>query len=450
MEIEQSSLWREIESITRSGVKPVHFTYRVEIHVGEETILPLKLLSIDYVQDFELKYADEVIIALAIPGGKYAKRIYPFKDQIEITLFKVPLAEMGDYNDEEAAPQSERYTATLIDTGNPLLEANGMNAPSEEALDLTNVFQIQFQLVNKALEQLRMISVGGIYRNATVEDVIKSVLTVESRKLEVEGSRAPQGVEMVDASNTKVRDHVIVPQGTKLVHLPEYIHYKCGGVYNAGLGYYLYGDYWHVYPCYDTTRFNKAESTFTVINIPKNKMPGVERTYRKDGSNLVVLATGEVRFADDTEEQQLNWGNGVRFADAEKFMEGVLVKTMGNKAIATRGTNTSEFKATDRMSGNNNIHLSTNAIHANAFVEYSRLARRQGCVLSFVWENSLPELVHPGMPTKVLYLLDGELREVYGTVLKAHHFVQMAGEGMTDMRYVCRTMLAVFVEPVKE
>lgn len=449
MEIEQSSLYREIDAIINSSNKPVHYFWSAEIHVNGETYKPLKLLSIDFVEDFEAKYADEIFVELAISGGTYAKRLYPFQDQIDITLFRNPLNEQGDTIDTSAVLQTERYTAQLIDMGNPLLESNGMNTASEEAMNLTNIFNVTFQLVNKSLEQLRMMSVGGIYRNTTAEDVIKGVLTAESKKVKVEGGRLPKGVDMVPASNQTKRDHVIIPHGVKLVDLPEYIHRKCGGVYNSGMGYYLQGDYWYIYPCYDTTRFNAASHTLTVINVPANKFPQIERTYREDGSNLVIMATGDVSFSDDSDTQQLNYGNGTRFADADKFMEGFTV-TKGNKTIASRGSNNSEFVAIERLNGNNNVHLSSNPINANAMVEYSKLARRQGSVLSLVWENSLPNLIFPGMPVKMLYLEDDDIKTVTGVALKAHHYVQSKGQGMTDARHVCRTMLAVFVQPLKE
>lgn len=449
MEIESTSLFREINAIVNSPSKPVHYYWTAEIHANGQTYKPMKLLSIDFVEDYEGSYADEIFVELAISGGMYAKRLYPFQDLIDITLFRNPLREQGDTTDTEAILETERYTATMIDAGNPMLEANGMNSPSEEALDLTNVFNITFQLVNKSLEQLRMMSVGGIYRDATVEDVIKGVLTTESKKVKVEGSRMPKGVDMVSASNKTKRDHVIIPHGTKLVHLPEYIHRKCGGVYSSGMGYYLRGDYWYVYPCYDTTRFNSAPQTLTIINVPTNKFPQIERTYRRDGSNLVIMATGEVRFSDDSEVQQLNLGNGVRFADADKFMEG-FTTTKGNKTVASRGSNNSEFISIQRANGNNNVHMSTTPISANAMVEYSKLARRQGSVISLVWENSLPNLLFPGMMVKMLYMDNDEIKTVYGVALKAHHYVQSKGQGVTDGRHICRTMLAIFVKRLKE
>jgi hypothetical protein len=188
----------------------------------------------------------------------------------------------------------------------------------------------------------------------------------------------------------------------------------------------------------------------TVVNVPKNKLPGIERTYRDDGRNLMVIATGEVQLRDDSEVQQLNLGNGVRFAQAKGFMNGSMVETHGNKAVAQRGKNTSEFVADQRKTGNNNVQLSTNPINANPYVEYSRLARRQGSLFTFTWENSRPDLIYPGMMVKILYMQDGDIKEVYGTALKAHHYIQLRGQGSTSTRYVCQTVLAVFIQSIKE
>lgn len=445
MEIEESSLYREIQTILQSPAKPVHHLWNADIHVAGQTYRALKVLSIDFQCDYEGSYADVVMLRLALPGGTYAKRIYPNQSNMDITLYKAPLQETGDAINSEAQPQSERYTATLLDAGNPMLEANGPNAPSEEALNLSNIFEIDFQLVNKALEQLRMLSVGGVYRKTTVEDVIKGVLTKESKRVVVEGVRMPQGVDMVPAANQEKRDHIIIPQGTRLTDVPQYIHKKCGGVYSTGMGYYLQGDYWYVYPCFDTKRFNQATRTLTIINVPKNKFPNIERTYRQDGKNTVVLATGDVRYRNDGDAQQLNDGNGIRFADAAKFMKG-FATTVENVTKMARGANVTEFMSSARPNGNNNVQVSENAITANPFAEYSKMARREGSFLSLEWQNSLPSVIFPGMMVKVLYLLEEEIKTVYGVVLKCHHFVSLHGQGMTASRHHTTTALSLFVQ----
>lgn len=449
MEFADSSLYREVEVITQSETKPVHYTWTAEIHVGQDTYPVLKVMSIDMQDDFEMKYATEIIGRMALLGGVYSKWIYPSKDNLELTLYRVPLLEASDVNNTEAQIESERYRVTIVDTGNPIVEGNGANVATEDILNLTNIFEVDMQLVNKAVEQLRMIGIGGVYRNTTTEQVIKGVLTSESKKIDVEGIRIPQGVDMVKGSNQNIRDHIIIPHGTKLVDLPAYIHHKCGGVYSAGLGYYLSGDFWYIYPCFDSTRFNEEENTLTVINVPKNKLPETERSYRQDGSNLVILATGDVKLRDDTEARQLNEGNGVRFADANNFM-GDFTQVKDNKAYVSRGTNNSEFVSKERKTGLNNVPVSGNAITANPYVERSKLAKRQGSVMGLVWENSNPKLLYPGMQVKILYLSGDEIKELYGTLLKAHHYVQLKGVGYSDIRYTTRTVMSVFISVPEE
>lgn len=448
MDLEQSSLFREVQAIIQGSSKPVHHTWTAEFHANGETIEFLKVLTVDFRQDYELAYADEIMLTVSMPIGTYSKRMYPYQDNLEITLYRKPLHEASATNDAETEVQSERYAATLVDKGNPMIEGTGAVSLDEATLNLTGLVEVEFQLVNKAVEQMRMMSVGDIFRNCTVEDVLKAVLTKSGTAVKVETSRKPKGVEMVEASNKTKRDHVIIPHGTPLVELPQYIHDKCG-VYSSGFNYYYQNDFWYIYPCYDTTRFTKATRTLTVLNIPKDKFPNIERSYRKDGSNLVVLATGDAKFRDNTEAMQLNDGNGVRFADATKFMSG-LSTVENNKTVVKRSENNNEFVAEKRKNGNQFVRLSDRAIHANPFVEYSRLAAKQGGVFGFVWENSNPALVFPGMPVKVLYMSGEEIKEIYGVVLKAHHVVQTKGVGLTELRYACASTLSIYVKAPQE
>lgn len=449
MEIESSSLMREIYAITSSGPKDVHAYWDADILVNSKVLKPLKVLSIDFLTDYENNFSDEIIIKLALSGGMYAKQIYPYNDNVQIKIYRKPLGESGNLRAVSDTLESEIYTATMIDRGNPIYSQNGGNTPTEQNLDLGSIFEIEFQLMNKALEQLRLITVGGIYRNTTVENVVKGILTTESKKIQTDGVREIKGIDMIPAANTTARDHLVIPHGTKLIDIPEYVHKKCGGIYSAGLGYYLQGDYWYIYPCFDTTRFNTEERKLVIINVPQNKFPNVERTFKQDGKKLTIIATGEVKFSDDSEIQQLNAGNGVRFSDAKQFMNEY-TKTSNNKTLAQRGRSTNEFVATPRKNEINVTLMSSNHINANPYIEYSKLARRQGAIFSFVWENSSPYLIFPGMVTKVMYLDGSEIKEFYGVVLKEHDYVGTYSPGLTVRRHTCRSMISVFIKHPEE
>lgn len=446
MELEKSALYQEVLQILTGPAKNVHYAWTATLHPGAtgQNIQALKVISVDFNTDYETRYSDDVILEVLLPAGTYGVDIYPYQSNMDITLQKRPLLESGDMVNTARPMQAERYSATLLDTGSPMIQGNGMNNATKFAMDLSDMVIVRFQLVNKLIEQLRMTVFGQTFRNATVESVIRAVMTTESQKALVNQNRAIKGVDMVPASNQEVRNHVIIPQRTKLVDVPNYIQARCGGVYSAGMGYYLQDDYWYVYPCYDTSRFHKTNRTMTIINVPEKQMPSVERTYRMDGDNLVILATGDIQYRDDSDAQQLNYGNGVRFADANKMMEG-FTRNVGNKTMASRGDVNTEFVAVQRENGLNNAPVSENYITANPYVEYSKLARREGGVIGLVWENSNPALIRPGMMVKLLYLSGSSIRRLFGVILKAHHYVQMKGQGLTSMRHVTRSQLSVFV-----
>lgn len=451
MEIDQSSLYREVQKIISGGEKPVHQYWTAQIHVGdnETPILPLAVISIDVKNDYLNNYAVEHQVTMLIPAGTYAVKIYPYLDQIDVTLMCIPIGETSDSIDEEAQVSVERYTATLIDTGNPIIEMSSRNVPDETALNLSGAYEVTFQLVDKFLEKIRMVSVGGIYHNVTGENVIKGILSQKTKEVKLSQDRMIQGIDMVAASNQKKRDHIVVPHGLSIMNLPEHVHFKCGGVYSSGLGHYLTRDYWYIFPCFDVTRFNKVHKTLTVINVPPNRFPGIERTYRLDGDNLVIISTGQVKFRDQSNVMQLNAGNGVRFTDASQLMEA-FTTTHGNKTIASRGNTNNEFVSEDRKNGNNLVPLSRNPITDNPFVEYSSLALRQGSVISLVWENAKRDVLYPGMPVKIMYLDGDNIKELYGVLLMEHGFISRRERGITSHRHVTSSMLGVFVKPLED
>jgi hypothetical protein len=449
MDIENSSLWREVQSVLGGGSKPVHQTWAVRIFAGGDTIIPFKIVSVDIDRDYLNNYTDFILVDVRVPLGTYAKRLYPHLANVEIELKRVNIGETSDAAQLNDAVEVERYTAIMIDTGNPVIENGVGNTTSEEDLNRIEILTVKFQLLNKVLEQIRVIPVGGIRRNMTGEDVVKSVLTQASQLADVDTSRKIKGVRMVPASNQQKRSAVILPHNLEMVNVPHHVHYHCGGLYNSGLGYYLQDDYWHVFPAFDNTRFNEGGTTLTIINLPPRRLPGVERTYRKDGDNLVVLATGDSNFRDVSNTMQLNAGNGVRFADATSLLDS-FATVANNKAQAARGRSNTEIITDKRPNGINYTPTAARSINANPYVEYSALAARQGSGINLVWENADHTLLYPGMPVRVMYLDGAEIKELYGVLLGAHLYASLRDVGVTSERFVNNLTLSVFVKPMNK
>lgn len=448
MNIEDSSLWNEISDIFEGGELPVHGTWDVTIFNGQDDdgIVPLKILAVEFNQDFLNNYTDAISVELIIPLGTYAKRVYPYQDVLEIELTRHPIGEADDSIDADTPQQSERYSAVLIpDKSNPVIQGDVGEISSEEDLNRMDIPKLTFQLVNKSVEQIRAIAVGGVYRDCTGESVVKHVLTQYSQKAKVDMDRKVKGVDMIKASNQKPRSSITIPHGTMLPDIAHHVHYYCGGLYAAGLGYYLLGNYWYVFPAFDNTRFEDGKPTLTIINVPKNKLPGVERTYRKDGDNLVVIATGDTKFRSMSNQNQLNQGNGLRFADASRMMDD-FSSTSGNKTSISRGSNNTEAVGTQRKNNLNVVTTADRQINANPYVEFSRIAQRQGEGFTAVWENGNRSLLYPGMPTKIVYLDGDDVREMYGVLQGAHEYAALRDTGVTATRYSSTVSLHVFVK----
>jgi hypothetical protein len=444
MELESSSLYNEVQLITAQTSKPVSNYWTAEIHTGDVTTQLMKIITIHTFRDYEKNIGDELMMEAVVPLGVYAKIIFPSRAVLEITLYKTPVAEVGANIQDDQSVESERFKAVLVLDGLPNVEGSEIGQLTQQQLDLKDIINIHFQLLNKSLDKLRTLTVGGIFRNTRTDSVIRAMIGKETKELKINSSPVVDLVDVNEGSNKTVKDHVVIPQGTKLTNLPTYIQESCGGVYNAGLGSYFQNKTWYVYPLYDTTKINKALRTITLIKVPKRRFTGIERTYREAGTSLFVLGTSDTRFKDDGSVNFMNSGNGVMLADAGQFM-GNLVATAANKAILKRTKLNSEFVNKLKEDGINNIQLSVEKISSNPFNAFSRLAGKEGGIFDFVWENSNPSLIFPGMMAKVLYIDGADLQELNGVILCSDSLVELEGTGFTGSKHRSTTRLSVFV-----
>jgi len=446
MEIENTSLWREVLKVANSNENNTHYALAAVIHLmaSKQDYRAFKVIEFDIERDYVNNYTDKIFIKVTMPIGDYAYQVYPNRSNLELSVVMSPRSEIGGDNNA-SAQRVERFAATLVDTGNPMVDITASNAPGQEAMNRRGFIDVQMQLVDKAAAMLRFAMLGGIWRKATVEDVLKTVMVNESRRILVDDKIALQGVDMVPAHNTQVRDHIVIPQGIRLVDVPNYIQEKVGGIYSSGLGYYLYQGYWYIYPAYDVKRYNQTTRAVTIVNIPENKMPGIERTYRKNGDNVVILATGKIKFNDPRKSNEQNFGNGARFSNANMFM-GEFFTTEDNKSVTQQVDITNEFVVDQQATEKTFAPIAPERITTNSYKQLSRLAQRRGAIFNLVWENSDPTLILPGTLANILYLSNGVVSSAIGVILKAHHFTAMEGQGFTDSRYVRRSILTFFVE----
>ncbi len=448
MGYENTSLTVEVDQILSEKNRTYSkYRWRAELRVrGEkDPIEILKTLSIDIRRDYVNAYGDEIVVAVAMGGGTFAYDVFPRRKELTITLYREPLEDVSEDIDLTQDINNQTFTAVLIGESAEALEANDLRKQSKFMGDLNEIKTVKFQLIDQALEQIRMQSVGGVFRNNTTADVLKYLLTSVSREIDVDDENAVRGVDMYPPHNTTPQKTIVLPHGLRFTDMPEWITQKCAGIYNSGFGVYLQHRVWYVYPTHDLTRYRKAPKGLTLINVPPNRYPQIERTFRRTPNQTIALVTGQVKHLDPSEARQLNDGNGIRFTDARNVMNG-FATTQNNRTLALRANNNNEYVTEQRKNGLNNVHLGPQRITSNTFVELSRMATRNGCYVLAVWENSDPGAIFPGMPVKLMYWLRNEVHEAVGVVTMAHHHIGSTRPGFENSRHFCTTTLQLFLE----
>jgi hypothetical protein len=442
MEIEYTPLFAEARSIIGSGQTSANVTWEALIHYGTDQIYkPLAVISINTKRDYVDDFCDVVTVTLQIPLGDYGRLIYPNRVGLQMTLVKLRLQEGVDALDVDGPSESERYSAVLLDKDRSPTVAQGQEINDLNSMNLSQIIDVHFQIYDKAIEQVRVMDVGGIYRNCKMQDVVQTLLTNAVQTPKVSTERALVGVDMVPADNKDVKRQVVIPHNTRVFDVPGLLQYRYG-IYNAGLGAYLQNKNWFVFPLYDTTEFHQRQKTLTLMVLPKRKFSNIERTFQVNGDSIIALVAGETGFRDDSGTNYLNAGNGARFTDADSLMDSP-VSTGGNKATFKRDSNNSEFTAGEAV-GVNNVTTSSRRITSNSFVTYSELAAKNGGMLRCVWQNSEPTLIIPGMVVKIIYVDGDTVKQVYGIVHQTNH-ISHRFSGYGNPRFKNQTVIDVFV-----
>lgn len=450
--IENTPLQAEINAIIQSKTNPVHAAWECVIITPTQRITPLKFFSCDDERDYVNNFGNYVVAELLIPEGTYTHDLLPYKQQLKIELTRKPYSYNNDGIQDEP-PTVKEYRAVLEQETDQTVSAQSTHAQDKFASDLNNQLRVRFQLLDLALEQIRLIETGGIYRNEIPGDVARYMLNYVSQQIDVSEENAIRGIDAVPWDNQHPARQIIIPQGTKAQDVAALIQDDWGGIYNTGCGCYLQNGLWYIWPMYNTRRFESEKHTLTLINVPSNKYRGLEQTYRLTHNHLVAISTGEVRHRDLSHHAQLNEGNATRFTHTDQMWASPnefgrnfgMVKN--NKVNINRADNNSEFAGIQRP--NYNVApVAPDRLSNNALSEASRLAPRQGGIMILVWEHSNPDLIYPGMPTRVHYLNQGEVHELDGVVIKAHHYTHDPKQSAKQSHHITNTAITLFVNAI--
>lgn len=449
--LEDTSLWLDIKRILHGKTNRVRYEYQGTLHTVKEDIQITKILTIDNVRNYVKNIGDEIFIQIMMPMGDYIKRIYPHRQNLEMTLKRTALFEAGQEKNTNDYIDIERYKAIFIYDKNPYVKVSDYDNLDKMSLDLTTVVTLEFQLMNRALEPLRIKTTGGIFSNKTPLDVVQVLLGGESLKVTIDGKPSINGIDIVEPDNKEKMACIAIPQGTHITAIPTYIQERMGGIYNAGIGTYLqtYRNkrFWFVYPLYKYTRFKTDKRPKVVFySTPAHRFPIVERTFRVEVDTTYILAMSVKRYIDKAESDMMDTGSGFRQADARAFMgKPVLISKEG--PMGSRNNLVNEVALKERDDGLNYAPVSKERISANPFKQFSLINGKNGANIKFTWYNCDPNLLYPGMPCKYVYLENNVVKEIHGIILFVHVSIDLEQKGVLGISYYTHCDITIFAEP---
>lgn len=443
MNFENSSLWVEIKSFLDTSNSAPLYNYKAVIHTEKEEIPVWDLNSKEVVRDYLTKITENGKVVFKMGLGDYARRLYPYRDNLEITIRKIPA---GENTRTKKVTEVTRYKAVFNPKRNPVISGSDIDSIGSEQLNISDIVEVHLEIMDRSFEPLRIKTVSGCFRNIAAKDLITSILGNESKKVTVDGKAAADALDVYDPDRKETIDNAIIPSGMLISTVPTYIQEHVGGVYNCGIGTFFQNYQgkrtWFVYPTFDVDRFDKRGRKAIFYAIPQDKYPQLDSSYYEDGDVLKVVVTANRKYIDSAELDFVNQGSGFRVADANAFLKKpVEVTESGVKANRARLNH--EVITKDRKDGLNYAPVSPNGPSANIYSARSSVIQRSLGQFDFVWENADPDLLFPGMPCRIVTLAKGKPIYQKGVVLFVQALTAKVEKyNASNFRTQCRVTVA--------
>jgi hypothetical protein len=443
MEFDRTPLGQDLQDVYNNCDQASQLTVSALIHLDDvgNTVTPQVVISFSDDRDFANNYAAEIGIEVEVPIGTYALKIYPNRTQLQMTVTQTRLKENSTAADERRPSESERFTAILIEDRAAPTQMQGGEVKTEESLNLLGTINLKFQLFSKTVEKLRVVQCGGPARQVKMAELMKVTISRCADAIKLTDTQKLLGVTMHPTDNQEVLEQAIVPHGTLVVDLPGYLQNRYG-VYNAGIGTFIHNRQWYIYPLYDTNTFGQQNKTVSIYILPKRKFPELERTYRLKDDSLAILVTTDVDFRGDNDINYVQSGNGIRFLDASKVMNG-FVEGKGNRGVVSRKANTNELLSTKQSTGITFAPISKRDISSNYCIQYTEMAAKKGGFLQLHWMNSNSAMILPGQCVRIVYFDKEEMKYAFGVIHRVQHMVTKVG-AWTTPKHTSATKLTLF------
>ena len=186
-DFERSSMWSDVEDVIHSTSPQPIYDYKALIHTVKEDIEVWDLFSIETVRDYASKIADSPKILFKMGLGDYVNRLFPYRENLEVTIRKIPLKGNGEERSEKRPVAVTRYKAVFNPGANPQVGGSELETQDPHSLNTQDIVDVMLELVDRSVEFLRIKTTGGSYFNRTYEEMIRGLMGGESVRVLVDG-----------------------------------------------------------------------------------------------------------------------------------------------------------------------------------------------------------------------------------------------------------------------
>jgi len=448
MSVLNSATYEEMLELVKRPSYPVRWKYScVVITDGvRNDVINLNIYQVK--NDFVNEYYGYHFLTVTVDAVVHRRMLN------NLTSLQVELTQTQD--ETASVPQtgkvkSQLFNAKLTDPTNPeLMSIQKGGSRDDQQSQLLGHAEITLQLIEPFMSDYRVMEIGGVVRDETVQDVLTVLLgrglpKVASADLLSDPSyMGLRGVHVVKPDNTIVHKQLILETGTRLIDLPRLLQ-DTVGVYTSGLGWHVHRGRCYVFPKLRYDLFQEDTRTLTILNVPEAEIPTMEKTFLVRSGQLFVFSTGETGHADLSEEAIANVGNGLRFIKSTDLVNGYHVNTE-NKTSFTRTDYVREYLIDERAQGDNNVKSAKPFFTDNPFNELSEMTEGLGSRLRVNWDHAEPNLLYPGMQVRYMYVHNDEVIQMYGSLIGLHTFAAPTTDRVLDNQYTTSCSLTIHVK----
>lgn len=433
-----------------------------DLNENDEVFISSMMIDRNYKEDG----SDYMEIDLFVKPGTYIYDIYPFADNLEITVIRLKQHRNGN----TVITSEDRFKAVF------LLEKN-MNLPNTKYLPKTILnnqpyLVLTLQLVDRGALAIRNSAVQGSYsdliseknKDMTASSILKSALSVMAAKIELDNQPVISRIDIEETQNKDPIKAITIPTGTRALDLANFIQEKRGGLYTAGVNTYIqkYSTNLYsppervlfVYSLYDGEKFDRADNKIMFFIPEDNKMQLGEKSYLYRGNLLKILTTSSKGFTSTKGAVLRNKGEGFRTADANKMMDEPLDFTEeGPKFKKTQIlTEVANKEQKDGIT-----YVPYKGISGNHFVNTSEILSRSGEYINLTTNNLDPDYLYPGAACKLLFDLgNGMIGELNGVIhastfrFEYGHFNPVGEATTTRHSLLSKAVITVYITNTQE